>query len=93
MIVFFILVNVTKIHSTEQARSLGIVLATHHLVIPYIQIQIHKELFMLPSEYPFFFFFFGCAACEILVPPPRIKLVPPTMEVQSPNHWTAREIP
>lgn len=32
-------------------------------------------------------------ACEILVPLPRIKLVPPAVEVQRPNHWIAREIP
>ena len=29
----------------------------------------------------------------ILVPPPAIEPVPPAAEVQSPNHWTAREVP
>ena len=31
--------------------------------------------------------------CGILVPPPRIEAVPLVVEGQSPNHWTAREIP
>ena len=31
--------------------------------------------------------------CRILVPQPGIKSVPPTMEVQSLKHWTAREVP
>lgn len=31
------------------------------------------------------------AACEILVPPRVIKLVPPAMEAQSFNCWTARK--
>ena len=32
-------------------------------------------------------------ACGILVPWPGIKPQPPAVEVQSPNHWTAREVP
>ena len=46
----------------------------------------------------FFFFFFGllvwphCAACGILVPQPGIEPVPPAVEAQSLNHWTAREV-
>ena len=32
-------------------------------------------------------------ACGILVPRPGIKPVPPAMEAQSPNHWTARGSP
>ena len=39
-----------------------------------------------------FFFLAANAACRILVPQPGIKPVPPTMEVQSLNHWTAREV-
>ena len=31
--------------------------------------------------------------CGILVPPPGIEPVPPAVEVQSHNHWTARELP
>ena len=27
-----------------------------------------------------------------LVPQPGIELLPPTVEVQSPHHWTAREV-
>ena len=40
------------------------------------------------------FFFFGlcCVACEILVPPPVIEPTLPAVEVQSSNHWTAREV-
>lgn len=32
-------------------------------------------------------------ACRTLVPHLRIELVPPTVEAQSINHWTAREVP
>ena len=41
----------------------------------------------------FLFWFFGHEACGILVPQPGIKPAPPALEVQSPNHWTAREVP
>ena len=41
----------------------------------------------------FFFFFFGHMACRILVPRPGIKPLPPALEAQSLNHWTAREVP
>ena len=40
-----------------------------------------------------FFSFFGFAACRILVPWPGIEPLSPALEVQSLNHWTAREIP
>ena len=41
-----------------------------------------------------FFFFFGRhMSFRTLVPPPGIEQVPPTVEAQSPNHWTAREFP
>ena len=44
---------------------------------------------------PFFFLFFWPrhAACGILVPQPGIEPMPPIMEVQSLNHWIARETP
>ena len=32
-------------------------------------------------------------ACGIIVPRPGIKPAPPAFEVQSLNHWTAREVP
>ena len=32
-------------------------------------------------------------ACKILGPCPGIKPAAPTMEAQSPNHWTARGFP
>ena len=34
-----------------------------------------------------------CIACKILVPQPGIELVSSSVEVQSPNHWTTREVP
>ena len=34
-----------------------------------------------------------CVACGILVSRPGIKLMPPAVEAQSPNHWTTREVP
>ena len=43
----------------------------------------------------FLFFWLRRVACRILVPPPGIKPAPtpPAVEVQSLNHWTAREVP
>ena len=45
--------------------------------------------------YCYSFFLWGsfATACKILVPWPRIKPVPHTVEAQSLNHWTVREIP
>ena len=40
----------------------------------------------------FFFFFLPHWAWRILVPP-RIKLMPPAVEIQNPNHSTTREFP
>ena len=49
------------------------------------------------KKYAVFFFFFlsvlHSVACGILVPQPGIKLESPAQEVQSFNHWAAREIP
>ena len=43
---------------------------------------------------PFFFFFWlHSVACGILVPRQGNEPVPPAVEVQSLNHWTAREVP
>ena len=41
----------------------------------------------------FFFFLPSPVARGILVPQPGIKPVPPALEAQSLNHWTAREVP
>ena len=42
----------------------------------------------------FFILFWQCRrACGILVSWSEIKAAPPALEVQSPNHWTAREVP
>ena len=40
-----------------------------------------------------FFWGLGRRTCGNLVPQPGIRPAPPTLEVQSLNHWTAREIP
>ena len=41
-----------------------------------------------------FFFFWPChVTFGILVPQPGIEPVPPAVEAQSLNHWTAREVP
>ena len=37
--------------------------------------------------------FFGHTARKILVPLPRIELVPSAVEVQNLNHWSSREVP
>ena len=46
--------------------------------------------------FPFFSFWLIFSphqmACRILVPQPGIKPAPPALEVQSLNHWTAREV-
>ena len=39
------------------------------------------------------FFWLLSAACGISVPQPGIELKLPVVEAQSPNHWTARELP
>ena len=42
-----------------------------------------------------FFFSFRpcCPACDILVPQPGIKPMPPAVEAWCLNHWIAREVP
>ena len=47
----------------------------------------------LPGIYLFFFFFCTTWHAGILVPPPGIQPMPPAVEVQSLNYWTAREVP
>ena len=34
-----------------------------------------------------------CVACGVLAPQPGVEPMPPALEVQSPNHWTTREVP
>ena len=43
--------------------------------------------------FPFFVFATVHTARGILVPRPGIEPVAPAVEAQSPNHWTAREVP
>ena len=45
------------------------------------------------AEALFYFFFGYAAACEVLVPQPRIKPASPAVDVQSPNDWITREAP
>ena len=41
-----------------------------------------------------FFFFLPCrVACKVLVPWPGIEVMPPAVEILSPNHRTTREGP
>ena len=47
----------------------------------------------LRESLPFSFFQPRHAACEILVPWPRIKPVSLAVEARGPNHWTTRKFP
>ena len=49
--------------------------------------------FCFVLSFVFVFFWPPRAAHGMLVPRPGIELVPPAVEAQSPNHWTAREVP
>ena len=53
-------------------------------IFPFTEIRVYK---MISQS---FFFFWPChETCKVSVPWPRIKLVPPAVEAQSPNHWIA----
>ena len=54
-----------------------------------INFLILKVLFLKPLLYSFMYFWPHCAACQILVPQPGIKQVPPSLEAPSLNLWTA----
>ena len=41
----------------------------------------------------YYYHYFGHAAYAILVPWPGIEPMALAVEVQSPNHWTTREVP
>ena len=56
--------------------------------VPFLQKVSQGFLFAL-----FFFYFWPLsAACGILVPQPGIEPMSPAVEVQSLNHWTAKEV-
>ena len=61
------------------------------------EVDVRPTRNLLPCHYAAFFFFlifWSCSlACRILVPQPGIKPVPPAVEMQHLNHWTAREVP
>ena len=75
------------------------------LILEWIRCGVHDSVLspwgslsskMLYFIYLFIFYryyFFGRAACGILVPRPGIRPRPPAVEVPSLNHWTAREFP
>ena len=44
-------------------------------------------------EQTFFFFLVAPCGLWVLVPQTRIEPRPPIVKVQSPNHWTTRELP
>ena len=54
--------------------------------------QRKDSLFFFNDTNIYFFFFWGHAACRILVPRPGIEPMPLAVKAQSPNHWTAREV-
>ena len=57
-------------------------------IFPFTEIRVYKIINQS------FFFFWPChETCKILVPWPRIKLAPPAVEAQSPNHWITRKFP
>ena len=56
-----------------------------YISISYFPLSLH--------DLQLFVFWLCCTACGILLPRPGIEPVPPAVEVQSPNHWTAREFP
>ena len=63
-----------------------------HVNTPYQGFQ-NSWMHLLFCQLIFLVFWPYYAACCILVPAPWIEPVPPTVEVQSPNRWTSREIP
>ena len=55
--------------------------------------QPKDEFYLLLFVFFFSFFWPHCTTCGILVPPSGIEHLPPPLEAQSLNHWTAREVP
>ena len=61
-------------------------LLTGVICLCYVAFLPHSESFS-------FFFSLHRAACRILVPWPGMEPTPPAVEAQSPNYWTARQVP
>ena len=59
------------------------------------QKEIFKKKKILEWKFSFLFFFFAILQVmwDLIVPWPGIELLPPAVEAQSLNHWTAREVP
>ena len=53
---------------------------------------INKIQYIHTMEYYSFFFFLNGVVWGILVPWPRMEPVPLSLEKQSPNHWTTKEV-
>ena len=62
-----------------------------------IHIYVHGKFLSISSkllaQFIYFFFLFSFWPCRILVPCPGIQPPSPAVDVQSLNHWTAREVP
>ena len=60
-----------------------------------LRFQKKNNLLLLPicSSPKIFLFCLLCDAYGILVPQPGVKPYPPAVDMQSPNHWIAREFP
>ena len=52
-----------------------------------------QHILFIFKNFLFLCFWPHFTACGILAPWPEIKPIPPALEAQSLNHWTAREVP
>ena len=93
-------------HTASPRRSLGVLRSSHsrHLAPLVTRVTVEpwrpeasggacKGLSLSLLFFFFFTFWPHRAACGILVPRPGIEPAPSAVEVQSPNHWTARKVP
>ena len=55
--------------------------------------DVHSNFFnILKKCFLVLFFFFGPAACGILVPQPGVEVLPPEVGAQDLNHWITRKV-
>ena len=76
-----------KARVKEQATKLGWMYTTEFFI------HGSDKYFFCQPRSPTKKFFFGCVTYGILVLQLGMEIGPPTLEAQSPNHWTAREVP
>ena len=98
LIYFFSLMIYTVILCLEASTSLfpgtSLLFLLAHSTGFLLLLLLFKSVFFLFKELTQLFLFSLClSACGILVPCPGIKPVSPIMEVQSLNHWMARQVP